>query len=194
MMFTNTKSTCRRPDAGFTLVEVLVATIILSVSLLSLAQVLYMGLNIASTSTPALVAREKAREAVESVHTARDTFVIQWAQIRNVGAPGNCPAGTTATGGGVFANGEHDLLMAGPDGLVSTADDTGTEMTPGPDGRLGTSDDVPLTGYTRQIDICDMNGNADLREIIVTIHFSGSNAFGADRREYRLVTLISRFS
>ena len=35
-----------------------------------------------------LIAREKAREAIESVHTARDTRVITWAQIRNVDAPG----------------------------------------------------------------------------------------------------------
>jgi len=179
---------------GFSLLEAMIAMTILTVALMALAQVLYAGLNIASTSTPNLVAREKAREAVESVHTARDTFTILWAEIRNVNAPANCPAGTTAAGGGEFENGEIDLLEHGPDGLVNTADDVGEEMTPGPDNILGTADDTPLVGYTRQIDICDVDGSPDLRQITVTIGYDGSAAFGQRRRQYRLTTLISRFS
>lgn len=183
-----------RSDAGFSLVEVVFAMGILLVGLFGLAQVFYMGLNIAATSTPNLVAREKAREAIESVHTARDTHTILWAQIRNADPPAVCPDGTTPSGGGEFVNGEIAMEAPGPDGLVSTADDTGQESTPGPDNMLGTSDDVPLIGYTRQIDICDVDGNPDLRQIIVTIRYDGSNAFGSRRREYRLVTFISRFS
>jgi hypothetical protein len=183
-----------RGEAGFSLFEALVAMSILTVGLLGLAQALYVGLNIAATSTPNLVAREKAREAIESVHAARDTHTILWAQIRNVNAPADCPAGTTGVGGGAFENGDIDMRAAGPDGLVNTNDDTGTEATPGPDHQLGTSDDVPLTGYSRQVDICDLDGNPDLRQIVVTIRYDGSSAFGARRRVYRLTTLISRFS
>ena len=179
---------------GFSLVEVVVAMFILTVGLLGLAQVFYVGLNIAATSTPNLVAREKAREAIESVHTARDTHTILWAQIRNVAPPANCPPGMTGVGSGTFLNGELAMEATGPDGLVGTADDDGAETTPGPDNRLGTTDDVPLVGYTRQIEICDVDGNADLRQIVVTIRYNGSNAFGSRRREYRLATLISRFS
>lgn len=181
-------------DAGFSLIEIMVAMSILTVGLLGLAQVFYMGLNIAATSTPNLVAREKAREAIESVHTARDTHTILWSQIRNTEAPRTCPEGTTGAGGGTFAAGEQPMLAPGPDGLVSTADDTGTERTPGPDGILDTDDDVPLSGYTREIAICDVDGNPDLRRIEVTIRYDGSKAFGARRREYRLITFISRFS
>ena len=90
--------------------------------------------------------------------------------------------------------GAEPMLAPGPDGMVNTADDAEQEVLPGPDGELGTDDDVPLVGYTRQVTICDVDGNPDLRQIIVTIRFNGSNAFGERRREYRLVTLISRFS
>lgn len=192
-----------RSERGFSLFEALVALMILTVGLLALAQVLTAGFALAATSTPSLVAREKAREAIESVHTARDTHTIQWAQIRNVVAPGDCPAGTTAVGGGVFENDEQVMQAPGPDGLVSTADDTGAEVNPGPDGEFGTSDDIQLTGsedagrfqgYTRQISICDMDANPDLRQIVVTIRFDGSNSVGEQRRAYRLTTLISRFS
>jgi len=139
-------------------------------------------------------------EAIESVHTARDTRTITWAQIRNVTPPdcsrpadwtGTWPT-TTATGGGTFLTAEHDLLDAGPDGLVATADDIGVEKTPGADNLLGTGDDVPLAGFRRQIAICDVGTN--LRLIAVTIRYNGSNAVGAARRSYRLVTYISSFS
>jgi type II secretory pathway pseudopilin PulG len=186
----------RRSERGFGLLEAFVAMTIMMVGLMALAQVLYAGIAVAATSTSNLVAREKAREAVESVHTARDTFVIQWAEIRNTVAPGNCPAGTTANGGGVFIEGDPDEEMEapGPDGMVNTDDDDGVEKLPGPDGQLGNGDDIELTGYTRQVTICDVDGNPDLRQIIVTIGYDGSSVFGERRRQYQLVTLISRFS
>jgi prepilin-type N-terminal cleavage/methylation domain-containing protein len=189
-------------ERGFSLLEVIVAMSILMVGLLGLAQVFYVGMSIVSTSSPSLVAREKAREAVESVHTARDTGRVTWAQIRNVNAPpavapnvdGGCPAGTTGAAGGNFVNGALAMRRAGPDGLSNTADDTGFETSPGPDNMLGTSDDLPISGFTRQIDICDINGNNDLRAIVVTIRFNGSGAIGTQRRSYVLTTYVSRFS
>lgn len=182
-------------EDGFSLMEMIVALVILMVGLLGLAQVFYFGLSIVGTSSSQLIAREKAREAIESVHTARDTRVITWAQIRNTGAP-NCAAwpGTNANGGGTFLNGQQNLLAAGADGLVYTADDAGQEMTPGPDNTLGTADDIPLVGFTREIAICDITGNPNLRQIAVTIRYNGSSAVGSQRRTYTLTTYISSFS
>ena len=71
---------------------------------------------------------------------------------------------------------------------------TGVEKTPGPDNTLGTADDIPLVGFTREIAICDINGNPNLRQIVVTIGFNGSNAVGNQRRTYTLTTYISSFS
>ncbi len=191
-------TTTLRSERGFGLLEAFIAMIIMMVALMALAQVMYAGIGVAATSTPNLIAREKAREAVESVHTARDTFIITWAQVRNVNAPAGCPAGTNGNGGGVFLQGDDATPMEapGPDGLVNTADDAGAgvETLPGPDGEFGTADDVPLVGFTRQVTICDIVGNPDLRQIIVTIGYEGSNSAGQRRRQYRLTTLISRFS
>jgi prepilin-type N-terminal cleavage/methylation domain-containing protein len=114
-----------RTKAGFTLIEALVAMAILSIGMLGLAQAFYLGMRHMSTSSANLIAREKAREAVESVHTARDTRIITWAQIQN------------ATNGGVFLDGAQPLYAAGADGLVNTADDAAagleTVLDPGPD-------------------------------------------------------------
>jgi hypothetical protein len=138
-----------------------------------------------STSSANLIAREKAREAVESVHTARDTRTITWAQIRNV------------SNGGVFLDGERDLRAAGADGLVNTADDASASIEalrdPGPNGVLGDGDDIvtPLSGYRRQIQILELDPvNPDLREVRVTITFQ----IGAQRGTYTLRTFISAFS
>jgi hypothetical protein len=182
--------------------EVMVAVSILLIGLLGLAQVFYAGMVHASTSSAHLIAREKAREAIESVHTARDNRTIAWNQVRNA-TPPTCtaipaaapqPAVTfTATGGGIFLNGEQQLRQAGADGLVNTGDDAaaGFEELPGPNGRfeaMAPTDDVALDQYWRTITICDVN--PDLRQIQVTVRYR----VGAIGRSYTLSTYISSFS
>ena len=174
-------------DSGFSLIETMVAMGILATGLLGLAGVFTVGMAHMATSSANLIAREKAREAVESVHTARDTRTITWAQIRNV------------ADGGVFLNGPQPIKNPGVDGLVNTADDTGTEelRTPGPDGILNNADDVktPLTNYTREVVISDLHDqnnaiNQSLRQITVTIRYS----VGPVSRTYTLTTYISSIS
>jgi hypothetical protein len=138
-----------------------------------------------STSSANLIAREKAREAVESVHTARDTRTITWDQIRNV------------SNGGVFLDGAQPLQNAGDDGLVNTADDAAagleTIRDPGPNGLFGDADDVltPLVGFTRQIQIIELSPvDPDLRELRVTITYR----VGAQTGSYTLRTYVSAFS
>jgi prepilin-type N-terminal cleavage/methylation domain-containing protein len=175
-----------RGEAGFSLIETLIAMAILATGLLSLAGVFAFGLRNLAGSSYNLTAREKAREAVESVHTARDTQVITWAQIRNV------------SNGGVFQDGPQPLRTAGADGLVNTADDAGIEVTiaPGRDNILGTSDDVstPLNSFTREIAITELLTagvpNPNLRQLRVTITYS----VGSARRTYTLTTYVSSIS
>lgn len=186
-------------ESGFSLLEMVVALSLLAVGLLGLAQTFYVGVSIVGTSSAQLIAREKAREAIESVHTARDTKVITWAMIRNVTAPTSGCTGTTGIvagpGGGRFVQAPTGaMLAAGPDGLVNTTDDLGDEVLPGPDGRLYTADDVKLVGFTRQITICDVQDNANLRRITVVIGFPGSGAIGSRSRTYTLTTFISSYS
>lgn len=174
-------------EKGFTLIEVLIATLVLTTGVLSLVGVMAVAVQRAVTASDAVIAREKAREAVESVHTARDTGVLSWPTIRNVDE------------GGVFLNGAQPLGTPGVDGLVNTADDGAVESvhTPGPDGILGNADDTvrPLTNYTREIEITDVAGNTggvnpNLREITVRIRYQVHNAW----RVYTIRTYISSFS
>jgi prepilin-type N-terminal cleavage/methylation domain-containing protein len=177
-----------RHDAGFSLMEVIIATAILAGGLLTVAGFLAQGMRYMAGSSPNLIAREKAREAVESVHTARDTGLLSWSKILNVPQ------------GGVFLAGAQPLTVPGVDGLVNTADDGGVESlrSPGPDGILGNTDDLlkPLTNFTREIQITTLNKdgstivNPNLRQITVIIRYT----IDGFQRNYTLVTYVSAFS
>lgn len=176
-------------DSGFSLIETVIAMGILATGLLGVAGVFVLGMQNVRASSPGLIAREKAREAVESVHTARDMRVITWDQIKNV------------ANGGVFLDGEQPLDQPGVDGLVNTADDADagaeTEVAPGPDATLGTGDDVttPLTGFTREIQITELldgagDPNPDLRQLRVIVKYRVGSAW----RTYTLTTYVSSYS
>lgn len=167
-------------ESGFSLIDTLLGMVILGGGLLSLALAFSQGMIIMSTSHYHEIAKQKASEAVESVTTARDTRVITWAQIRNVG------------NGGVFRDGPQPLRDPGADGLVNTVDDGAveSEILPGPDGLLGTADDVvyQLNAFTREIKITDLAQNLRQIQVIVTYTVGGLT------RTYQLVTYISSFA
>ena len=177
-----------KSEDGFSLIEVVVATGILAAGLLSLAGVFSLGMLHMAGSTPGLIAREKAREAVESVHTARDTGDLAWSRIQNAPAPG------------VFLVGPQTMYKAGDDGLVNTADDASTgliETQAGNDNVLGTADDIALTDFTREIQITNLFAdgsltivNPNLRQIKVIVKYK----VGGNWRTYTLTTYISSFS
>lgn len=186
-------------ETGLSLAEVLVSLLLLSSSLLGIAQVFAVGMLHASTSSPNLTAREKAREAIESVHTARDTRVITWAAIRNV-TPRMCPGIAEPAGWndtpGVFVDGaqEGGLHVAGEDGLINTAGDEDEPLETirhlGPDGVRGTEDDwvQEFSQFTRELWICDHSNS--LREVRVIVRYR----IGAIERTYRLTSFVSNYS
>jgi prepilin-type N-terminal cleavage/methylation domain-containing protein len=173
---------------GFSLIEVIISTAILATGLLTLAGYMAYGLAYVSGSSFALLAREKAREAVESVHTARDTGRLSWTKIQNQAQLG------------VFKDNFTDLKVAGVDGLINTNDDGAIEevRTPGVDGLLGNADDLrqPLTNFQRQIIISPLmkDGtsivNPNLRMITVNIKYTVRGI----ERMYTITTYVSSYS
>jgi Tfp pilus assembly protein PilV len=168
---------------GFSLAETVIALGVLTTGVVGAAGVFVAGMRNLSSSPADVVSAQKAAQAIEAVYSARDSGKLIWSQIRNVSA------------GGVFLDAAQPLKLAGPDGLVNTADDTTVETValPGKDQTLGTSDDqyVTYTTFTRQITITDVSGeNGDLRKIVVTITYQNGNS----TRSYTLTTYISAFS
>jgi len=177
----NRTASSRSSERGFTLIEIMIAAIVMVIALLAVAYGVGVGMTVVMASDEDAIARQKAREALEDVLTARDTASITWSQICNVGNGANC----------IFINGAEPMYTAGPDEIVNTADDgqapfppgTGCTVakcveaidTPGPDGILGTADDIfiPLNGFSRQIQITQIQPqDPPLAQITVTIFYT----------------------
>jgi prepilin-type N-terminal cleavage/methylation domain-containing protein len=196
------KSGTQTTSAGFSLIEVMVSIVILTIGLLSVLSVFGLAVKATQSSQEDMIARQMASEAMESVYTARNTSQLAWAAIQNV------------ANGGVFVDGPVAITCAGPDGIVGTADDTGCiPLTatgaacpggvkclsePGPDGIVGTPDDliVSLQGYTRQIQITGMSDAAGnpiptLNSVTITIRYTAPNS--AFPRSYILNEYVSSY-
>jgi hypothetical protein len=178
----------RNSSSGFTMIETMIAAGVLTVGVIGMAAMLGGSLAYMGVSKDDYIAQQKASEAVESIYTARNTGQKSWNSICNIGSP-ICPTG-------IFTATATQLCDPGADGIVGTADDNcallDSIVTPGPDGKLGTADDVfiALTNFRRTITITSIPGNADLRQITVTINYTS----GRFQRTYTLTTNISAFS
>lgn len=186
-----------REDRGFTILEVMIAIVILSIGIMTVVAAFATAVANTENAQQNLVARQKALEALESIFTARNTQQITFSQIANIPA------------GGIFVSGAVPLWSAGNDGLVNTADDApfpaqgvcppGPECItlPGPDGILGTADDVAmsLANFTREIQINtvlepDGSINPNLKQVVVTVSYTNGSSVP---RSYNVTALISAY-
>jgi hypothetical protein len=176
-------------ESGVSVVEVLIASLILTVALLAAGMTMIQGVFAMHITQEQLIAKQKAREALESVFTARSTQNILFDQIRNTGA------------GGIFTAGYAPVRQMGTDGIANTADDGSeaieTVTLPGDDGLLGTADDLnrPLTDFERRIVISDVllpnnNVDPDVRRITVDVRFLVRGIW----RTVTVSSFISRFA
>jgi prepilin-type N-terminal cleavage/methylation domain-containing protein len=189
----------RRPgkQRGFTLIETMIAMVILSVGILSLAAMLADGLAYMNTSQYDYIAQQKAAESIESIYTARNLGQATWSTICNVGS--------AVCTGGIFMNGAEPLCDPGPDNIIGSADDfSGTNCSVSPDSILTTDSTgkypttmtsaakIPLTAYQfqRTITITAFPNVANLRTITVLITYQA----GRFNKSYTLTANISNFS
>lgn len=188
-----------QPDErGFTLLEVLVAMAVMVIALLSLAYGIGLGLEGVQMSTMDTIAREKAREAMEDVFTARDTATISFSQICNIPASGSNPNNC------LFVNGYTPMYVAdSQQGLVNTTaaaaqgvNGIETFLVPGPSGILGGTDQPPallLTGFQRKIEVKPLSWSDSFTatvQITVTIVY---NPLPWVSRKVIMVTVMSPY-
>jgi prepilin-type N-terminal cleavage/methylation domain-containing protein len=188
-------ATSMQPDErGFTLLEVLVAMAVMVAGLLSLAYGIGLGLEGVQMSTMDTIAREKAREAMEDVFTARDTATISFSQICNIPASGYNPNNC------LFVNGLTPMYTADSNGLVNTTAAANnaieTFLVPGASGVLGGTDQpaaLSLTGFQRQIQVTSLSssdGYTQLAQVTVTIFY---RPLPWQSRYVTLVTVMSPY-
>jgi hypothetical protein len=175
-------------EAGFSLAEVITAMFILTIGLVGMLALFSTAIDNMEGSQEDLICKQKAREAIEAIFTARESAQINFSNINN-----------NTTAGGIFVTGWQPLNLPGPDGLIGTSDDAPTEqmILPGPDGALGTNDDqiIVLNNYQRQITITSVTSNnstvnPDIRQLTVTVQYTNTKG---RTRSYTINTLISRY-
>ena len=174
---------------GFGLIEAMMASVILIVGLAALAGLFAQSLTFLQYTREDLIAKQKAREALEAVYSARNDGTIGFAGIQN-----------TNFRGGIFLGGFQPLFLPGPNGIVGTAGQTAIldrQILPGPDGIIGTADDqiIPLNNFQRQIliePLFDATGNIspDIRKITVTVQVTSPQR---GTRNFTVIGYVSRF-
>jgi len=180
----------RRGQRGFTLLEAMISTAIVTVGLVGLLAVFAVAVSSTSTVQMDFLARQRAMEALESIYAARQTTQITWDQIQN----------STTGGKGIFKGGMLTLTDPGADGLDDTADDVavGTLTVPGPSGVLkGTTPpdvQISLSNFQRQVTITNVNNadgslNPNLRQISITIQYP----VNGKKKQYSVQAMISSY-
>jgi hypothetical protein len=158
-------------ESGLSLLEVMMAALVLTIALLAAAMTMGQGVAAMYFTQEQLIAKQKAREAIESVFTARSTQNIIFDDIENV------------ADGGQFVAGFQPIRAMGDDGIANTADDATEPIETielvGPDGIYDTADDEvrTLTGFERRITINNVlltsgEVDPDVREIVVEVRYS----------------------
>jgi prepilin-type N-terminal cleavage/methylation domain-containing protein len=186
------RSRGRAGQRGFSLIEVMISIVIMTVGLVSLLGVFGLAMAATQSSEQNAIAKQLANESLESILTARETANIPWSSIQNTG------------NGGIFLSGAQPIDCAGVDGIIGTADDAAcgpqTLQEPGPDGIFGTADDIflPLTNYTRTITITEATGPPpasnpipELNVVQITVTYQNPGMKVA--QNYTLNTYISEY-
>lgn len=171
------RETCK----GFSLIEVLIAIVILTVGLLALMAFMAKALATVHAVEDDQIAKQKSREALESIYAARNDSTISFDQIQNL------------TKGGIFKDGFQSLYLPGANGIPGTNSDTtilDRVILPGKNGTVETAsratapagDDVmlPLSNFQRQVlvgDVVEQDGsiNLNMRKVTVTVRVRNSN-------------------
>jgi len=155
----------RSGEAGFTLFEMVVAMVVLSIGLLGVASAISYALMASNRGRGVTNAKMLVVSALEQMETLRNTGQLNFQEISNAQVAGSAFRG--------FPSDFRDVsTVPGPDGVFGTADDLST--APGPDGNYGTTDDVrdmtrARPGVTRQILITDLNPL--LKKVQVTLRY-----------------------
>jgi prepilin-type N-terminal cleavage/methylation domain-containing protein len=152
-----------KSEAGFTMLEMVVALLILTIALMGFATAIGYGMMASNRGRQITNTKLLIVSMLEQMETLRNTKQLTYDQISNA-----------ATGGvGVFPTTFQPITTdPGPDGIYGTSDDL---RDPGADNKYGTSDDftnparAPYPDFTRKVIISSLGQN--LKKVEVTLQY-----------------------
>lgn len=185
-------TSCRmkKVEAGISLLEVMIAGVVLMVGLLvGVLPMLTYGVAALRSTDEETIAKQKARQIMESVYGARNTTQLGWDAINPVGT---CTTTGSSTVCGVFVTGTQNMYGAGADGIVGTADDAsaGIETITMANGQTRTLDELQRTITIGPYTMPDGSISPALRTLKIDVAYPVGNGF---TRTYTLQTLISQY-
>jgi type II secretory pathway pseudopilin PulG len=181
----NSNST-NRDEKGFSLIEAVVAILIITIGLIGTAAAITYALEFSAISRNVSNAKLVIVSSIEEIESLRNTRRLDFKQIANVGGVDNNGTPNTFNG---FSSGYKEVsLNPGPDGVNGTDDDL---RSAGADGTYGTGDDFDdptriRSGYVREITITNMN--TTLKKVEIKVRYFGS---GGKIGELRGVSYIN---
>ncbi|KAF0250555.1 MAG: hypothetical protein FD167_35 [bacterium] len=205
-----------KQDKGFSLIEIIIAIIIMATGLVALAGLLVVGVTLPQKARQQEVAKQLANEIMESIIFAKESNPSGFNTFNSLNYGSNHPEGRFVSSSS-NAN-ITKMLVAGPDGVYGTCDDGQTAssfvdcagntigslgtnlltvtMDPGRDGDYSTTTGTgmvnktqPLLNYSRQILITDLTPPpVSAKEIEVRVFYQ--TPLGTQEK----VVLICRFT
>lgn len=149
-----------QPESGFSLLETIVAILILTIGLLGVASALGYALMASNSGRGLTNAKLLVVSALEQMETLRDSGQLNFAEISNSQVSGSSFTGFTATFIPVST-------VPGPDFVYGTLDDPGR-----------TDPTLAVTGVTRQILITSLSPT--MKKIQVTLRYPLSGGRSRD--------------
>jgi prepilin-type N-terminal cleavage/methylation domain-containing protein len=167
------ETAAHRSEKGFTMVEMVVAMVILLVGLLGIVAAIGYSLMVTNSGRNVTNTKLLVVSILEQMETLRNTGQLTYGQIANQGQVDL--KGAKHTFNGFPSEFQPVSLNPGPDGIYGTDDDL---LDAGSDGIYGTSDDftnpaLARVGFTRQILITPLSPN--LKQVSVTLNYPGPN-------------------
>jgi type II secretory pathway pseudopilin PulG len=181
----NSNST-NRDEKGFSLIEAVVAILIITIGLIGTAAAITYALEFSAISRNVSNAKLVIVSTIEEIESLRNTRRLDFKQIANVGAVDNNGTPNSFNG---FSSGYKEVsLNPGPDGVNGTDDDL---RHWGADETYGTADDfddpaLVRSGYVREITITNMN--TTLKKVEIKVRYFGT---GGKIGEIRGVSYIN---
>ena len=158
----------RKDAAGFSLIETVIALVIMTVGIFAALQAISFSLFSIQESEKKTVAKQHVRSTLETIFSIRD---LQLFDPDGTGGTYNWDnlAVDDGSNDGIFRSGWNPIREdPGADGIMGTADDAcnaGSSCTVG--GYTNSSNE--LKDYQRKIEIVDISQNGNVRKKYITV-------------------------